>query len=203
MAEMLDPRDPQLLALFMQAIRQHESSGNYRAQGLVTKYGRATGAYQFLDSTWAGFGGYRSAAQAPPQIQDQKAEQMMRAYFDRFRDWRLVAIAWNGGAGAAQRALKGQAVADPVTGTNTFQYGNSVMGLMKKFSRGELTNAPALPTPPKDPSVAPTPSPTPAPTSADTGLPVDTSLTTIEGQMSNFLSILRNAGASAVEGSVF
>jgi hypothetical protein len=46
------------------------SGGNYTAQN---KTSTASGAYQFLDSTWAGFGGYEKARLAPPEIQEQKA----------------------------------------------------------------------------------------------------------------------------------
>jgi hypothetical protein len=89
---------------FMAAIRQVESGGNYRAVGPATKYGRATGAYQFLDSTWNNYGGFRHASDAPQWMQDQRAAEMMMSYYRVYGDWQLVAAAWNGGPGVANRA---------------------------------------------------------------------------------------------------
>ncbi len=43
---------------------------NYTAQNSTST---ASGAYQFLDSTWAGFGGYAKARLAPPAVQEDKA----------------------------------------------------------------------------------------------------------------------------------
>ncbi len=91
---------------FMAAIRSVESGGNYQAVGPRTKYGFATGAYQFLDSTWGGHGGFKSAKDAPSSVQDERARQLMSTYFNQFGRWDLVAVAWHGGPGAAAKAAK-------------------------------------------------------------------------------------------------
>jgi hypothetical protein len=68
------PADTQKI---LETIRKKESSGNYKA---IAKGSTASGAYQFIDSTWraqakaAGIGTeYPSAYLAPPQIQDAVA----------------------------------------------------------------------------------------------------------------------------------
>lgn len=44
----------------------------------------ASGKWQFMRSTWAGYGGYRNAADAPERVQDAKAREL-----------------WNGGRGCS------------------------------------------------------------------------------------------------------
>jgi len=56
-----------------------ESRGNPTAQN---RRSSASGKWQAIDSTWAGFGGYRKARHAPPEVQDDFARRL-----------------WNGGRG--------------------------------------------------------------------------------------------------------
>src|SRR3954454_25139905 len=61
-------------------IRQVESGGDYRAQA---RGSAASGAYQFLDASWSGYGGYPHAKDAPPELQDAKAADLARSILDR------------------------------------------------------------------------------------------------------------------------
>ena len=58
-----------------------ESGGNPTAQN---RRSSASGLWQILDGTWAGFGGYDRAYLAPPDVQNSKAREL-----------------WRGGAGAS------------------------------------------------------------------------------------------------------
>jgi hypothetical protein len=53
-------------------IRTLESRGDYTARA---RGSTASGAYQFLDTSWDGYGGYPSAWLAPPSVQDAKAAE--------------------------------------------------------------------------------------------------------------------------------
>ena len=119
------------LAAFMAAIRQRESNGNYQAIGPPTRFGTAKGAYQFIDSTWGGFGGFSRADHAPPHVQDQRAAQLMTQYYNTYGSWELVAIAWHAGPGTADSIMRGgslQGISDGYTATS--QYAQDVMAIM-------------------------------------------------------------------------
>ena len=60
-------------------IRTIESGGDYAAQNTGST---ASGAYQFLDSTWAGYGGFQRAWQAPAVTQDAKAIEHVQAILE-------------------------------------------------------------------------------------------------------------------------
>lgn len=49
-----------------------ESGGNWTARNASSS---AAGGFQFLSSTWAGYGGYASAADAPPWVQHERFHQ--------------------------------------------------------------------------------------------------------------------------------
>ncbi|HEX6685134.1 MAG TPA: transglycosylase SLT domain-containing protein [Candidatus Limnocylindrales bacterium] len=123
------------LGKFMAAIRSVESGGDYNAQSPWNPgYGRATGAYQFLDSTWGNYKGYKRAMDAPREVQDERARQMMAGYYKQFGSWQLVAVAWHGGPGAAQKAQRDPNYIKTIRDTNvsTYQYVQMVMGRMGK-----------------------------------------------------------------------
>lgn len=80
------------LAPILATIRRIESSDNYRAQAPKSS---ASGAYQIVNGTWDGYGGYNRAIDAPAQIQDAKAAEMVREILDAFDgDVSKVPIGW-------------------------------------------------------------------------------------------------------------
>jgi hypothetical protein len=83
----------------LDTIKKRESGGNYQAQA---KGSSASGAYQFIDSTWqaqtkkAGIGTeYKSAKDAPKEIQDAIAKQMVEDILKQAKgDVSKVPLAW-------------------------------------------------------------------------------------------------------------
>lgn len=84
--------------VFLAGERQVESGGNYQA----TSGGGASGAYQYINATWAsearsaGYPQYANgpAAAAPPPIQDAVAGYNAGHLFATFHNWWWVAEAW-------------------------------------------------------------------------------------------------------------
>ena len=105
------------------------------------------GRYTFLDSTWGGYGGYRSAYLAPPEIQDERARQLVGDYYRRFGSWTSVAQAWLGGPGSVGKNVK-----DNYTGITSNKYAANVLRLA-----GLDGSAP--PAPPVNPPTGVTPPP--------------------------------------------
>jgi hypothetical protein len=73
-------------------IRTLESGGNYTAEA---RSSTASGAYQFLDSSWGGYGGYQRAADAPPDVQDAKATELVTHILEQHDgDVSAVPVVW-------------------------------------------------------------------------------------------------------------
>jgi murein DD-endopeptidase MepM/ murein hydrolase activator NlpD len=73
-------------------IRTLESGADYTARASGSS---ASGAYQFTDATWAGWGGYTTAWQAPPYVQDQKAIAQVQAILDaNDGDVSAIGVVW-------------------------------------------------------------------------------------------------------------
>jgi hypothetical protein len=79
------------LAVILDTIRTIESGGNYEAP---KNRGGASGAYQYIDSTWAGYEGYESAYLAPPDIQDARAASDVQAILAKYGDVAYVPVVW-------------------------------------------------------------------------------------------------------------
>lgn len=73
-------------------IRTLESGSDYTAEAAGST---ASGAYQFLDSSWAGYGGYQRAADAPPEVQDARAVELVTFILDRYAgDVGAIPVVW-------------------------------------------------------------------------------------------------------------
>jgi len=141
------------LNIFMAAIRTKESSGNYQAVGPPTPWGRATGAYQFVQDTWNrairtyaprydDYIGVRPA-DVPRAVQDAVAAAWFTGLFERYGSWELVAVAHFAGEGTANRAERGADISGirDVLGTNAAAYARDVLRLMGQAPSGTPTGS--------------------------------------------------------------
>ncbi len=97
------------LAVILDTIRTLESGGDYQAQAAGST---ASGAYQFIDSTWAslaaqaGHLGYPRAWQAPPAVQDAVAAEYVQSILDSHGgDIAYVPLTWYYPAAIGNAAL--------------------------------------------------------------------------------------------------
>jgi Peptidase family M23 len=82
----------------LETIRTQESGGNYQAQAVGST---ASGAYQIIDTTWAGWASaagvgsdYRHAADAPADIQDAVAAHQVQPILDHYHDVSMIPLVW-------------------------------------------------------------------------------------------------------------
>jgi len=83
---------PSQIANILATIRYLESRGNY---GAPPNRGNASGAYQFIASTWNGHGGYAHAYLAPPEIQDERAALDVNRFLAQWNnDVSMIPVMW-------------------------------------------------------------------------------------------------------------
>ena len=83
---------PSQIAHILATIRYLESRGNYAEP---PNRGRASGAYQFIESTWDGYGGYPHAYLAPPEIQDERAALDVTRFLAQWNnDVSMIPVMW-------------------------------------------------------------------------------------------------------------
>lgn len=93
-----------LMNRILKTIRTVESGGSYT---IKNDHSSASGAYQFLDTTWNHYGGYRRAADAPPDVQDAKARENVNAILKRHggagAEMKWVPASWYVGSAGAEK----------------------------------------------------------------------------------------------------
>ena len=83
---------PSQIAQILATIRYLESRGDYLAP---PNKGRASGAYQFITSTWDNYAGYADAYLAPPEIQDERAAVDVTRFLAQWNnDVSMVPVMW-------------------------------------------------------------------------------------------------------------
>ncbi len=83
---------PSQIANILATIRYVESRGDYNAP---PNRGAASGAYQFIASTWNGYGGYPHAYLAPPEIQDERAALDVNRFLAQWNnDVSMIPVMW-------------------------------------------------------------------------------------------------------------
>ena len=97
---------PEDLGQILLTIRTLESGGHYDAP---PNKGRASGAYQFIASTWNNYAGYPHAYLAPPAIQDERALADVRSILWTWKgDVSMVPVIWYYPKAARQPELMDQ-----------------------------------------------------------------------------------------------
>ncbi len=94
---------PSQIANILATIRYVESRGNYSAP---PNRGNASGAYQFIASTWNRYGGYAHAYLAPPNIQDERAAIDVNRFLAQWNnDVSMIPVMWYYPRAAREPAL--------------------------------------------------------------------------------------------------
>ncbi len=135
------------ISQILATIKHFESGGNYTAKN---PNGSASGAYQFIDATWGGYGGYAHAYQAPPAVQDAKATAMVKSILAAHNgDVNWVPAVWFAGPYGATHTNWNTIPGPPGwNGSTIQQYHDKWMGYYNTTSKAPAKPAPAKPATP-------------------------------------------------------
>ena len=128
---------------FMRALGGQESGGNYDATN--NDAGLMLGKYQISDdnwSKWAQDAGLPADAPLTPENQERVARHKMLEYYNKFGNWRDVAIAWYGGekaVGYSEEAKNRPQYANGNEYPSINEYADSVMSRFQSLG-GEDTS---------------------------------------------------------------
>lgn len=97
------PCEGRILDAFADSLARKESGGNYNA---VNRHSGANGKYQIMPKNWPSWSrqaGLSEDAPQTPENQEVVARYHMCKYYERYRDWWLVAVAWYSGPGGVAK----------------------------------------------------------------------------------------------------
>ena len=97
------PCEGHILDAFADSLAKKESGGNYNA---VNRHSGANGKYQIMPKNWPSWSrqaGLSENAPQTPENQEVVARYHMCKYYERYRDWWLVAVAWYSGPGGVAK----------------------------------------------------------------------------------------------------
>jgi murein DD-endopeptidase MepM/ murein hydrolase activator NlpD len=160
-------------------IRTVESSGNYQARAQGSS---ASGAYQFLDTTWNGYGGYTHAADAPPTTQDAKATEHVNGILNQHNNnVTAIPVIWYIGRVPATDSIEWDTVPYPNAGNvlTPRQYQQRWMTIYNEQTSVPTITSPTTSSAPPNSSVEPH-----ATTTTSAGTCVGGSVTPIDGDWS-------------------
>jgi hypothetical protein len=144
--EMTNDSNPALIDMYMKALLQRESTGNYEAvhePSIITDANtgkkirvQALGGYGILDINWDQWSkeaGFEGADWHDPKAQDAVAKYKAQQYFDKFSSWNAVSVAWFAGPNKAKELIEDGTIdydkADS-NGTTIKQYVDSMNNLI-------------------------------------------------------------------------
>ena len=159
-----DPPPPTLCAqtggstaVILATIRVTESGGNYQARSAGST---ASGAYQFLDTTWNGYGGYTHASDALPAVQDAKATERVNSILDDHDgDVTAIPVVWYVGHLPAPTSTEWDTIPAPNAGNRLTprQYQAKWMSVYQRELAAEPPATSTASTPAETPTTAVSP----------------------------------------------